>query len=99
MSEQQNLPDLTSDDGREASVERRTNETSVRVRLALDGDGRAQVETGLGFLEHMLICLVRHARLYLELACEGDLEIDDHHSFEDCSMELGQALDKALGDR
>ncbi len=99
MSEQQNLPDLTSDDGREASVERRTNETSIRVRLALDGDGRAQVETGLGFLDHMLTSLAKHARLDLELACEGDLEIDDHHTAEDCALALGQALDKALGDR
>jgi imidazoleglycerol phosphate dehydratase HisB len=99
MSEQQNLPDLTSDDGREASVERRTNETSVRLRLALDGDGRAQVETGLGFLDHMLTSLAKHARLDLELACEGDLEVDDHHTAEDCALALGQALDKALGDR
>lgn len=99
MSEQQNLPDLTSDDGREASVERRTNETSIRVRLALDGDGRAQVETGLGFLDHMLTSLAKHARLDLELACEGDLEIDDHHTAEDCALALGQALDRALGDR
>ena len=99
MSEQQNLPDLTSDDGREASVERRTDETSIRVRLALDGDGRAQVETGLGFLDHMLTSLAKHARLDLELACEGDLEIDDHHTAEDCALALGQALDKALGDR
>jgi imidazoleglycerol-phosphate dehydratase len=99
MSEQQNLPDLTSDDGREASVERRTNETSIRVRLVLDGDGRAQVETGLGFLDHMLTSLAKHARLDLELACEGDLEIDDHHTAEDCALALGQALDRALGDR
>ncbi len=99
MSEQQNLPDLTSDDGREASVERRTNETSVRVRLALDGDGRVQVETGLGYLDHMLTSLAKHARLDLELACEGDLEIDDHHTAEDCALALGQALDRALGDR
>jgi imidazoleglycerol-phosphate dehydratase len=99
MSEQQNLPDLTSDEGREASVERRTNETSIRVRLALDGDGRAQVETGLGFLDHMLTSLAKHARLDLELACEGDLEIDDHHTAEDCALALGQALDRALGDR
>ena len=99
MSEQQNLPDLTADEGREASVERRTNETSIRVRLALDGDGRAQVETGLGFLDHMLTSLAKHARLDLELACEGDLEVDDHHTAEDCALALGQALDKALGDR
>jgi imidazoleglycerol phosphate dehydratase HisB len=99
MSEQQDLPDLIGDDGREASVERRTNETSIRLRLALDGDGRAQVETGLGFLDHMLTSLAKHARLDLELACEGDLEVDDHHTAEDCALALGQALDKALGDR
>jgi imidazoleglycerol phosphate dehydratase HisB len=99
MSEQQNLPDLMGDDGREASVERRTNETSIRLRLVLDGDGRAQVETGLGFLDHMLTSLAKHARLDLELACEGDLEVEDHHTAEDCALALGQALDKALGDR
>ena len=99
MSEQQNLPDLITDEGREASVERRTNETSIRLRLVLDGDGRAQVETGLGFLDHMLTSLAKHARLDLELACEGDLEVDDHHTAEDCALALGQALDKVLGDR
>jgi imidazoleglycerol-phosphate dehydratase len=84
---------------RTAVVERRTSETSIRVGLLLDGTGRAQVETGLGFLDHMLTALAKHARLDLELACEGDLEVDDHHTAEDCALALGRALDEALGER
>ncbi len=85
--------------GRAASVARRTSETSIRVELLLDGSGRARVETGLGFLDHMLTALAKHARLDLELACEGDLEVDDHHTAEDCALALGRALDEALGER
>ena len=84
---------------RAATVERRTSETSVRVHLALDGTGRTRVDTGLGFLDHMLTALAKHGRLDLELACEGDLEVDDHHTAEDCALALGQALDRALGER
>ncbi len=85
--------------GRSATIERRTSETSVRVVLDLDGKGTAKVATGLGFLDHMLTSLTKHARLDLELACEGDLQVDDHHTVEDCALTLGQALDAALGDR
>lgn len=84
---------------RAATVERKTAETSIRVHLELDGTGRARVDTGLGFLDHMLTALAKHARLDLELACEGDLEVDDHHTAEDCALALGQALDQALGER
>lgn len=85
--------------GRSATIERRTSETSVNVVLDLDGKGTAKVATGLGFLDHMLTSLTKHARLDLELACEGDLQVDDHHTVEDCALTLGQALDAALGDR
>jgi len=84
---------------RRASIHRRTGETDVRVELVLDGSGRAQIRTGLGFLDHMLHALARHARFDLELACAGDLHVDDHHTVEDCALALGQALDAALGDR
>lgn len=86
-------------EGRVGTVERRTAETAVKVRLRLDGTGRSDVATGLGFLDHMLAQLARHARLDLELACEGDLEVDDHHTVEDCALALGSALDAALGKR
>jgi imidazoleglycerol phosphate dehydratase HisB len=65
----------------------------------LDGDGESRVATGLGFLDHMLTALARHARLTLEIECKGDLHIDDHHTSEDCGLALGAALDTALGDR
>ncbi|MCS7268832.1 MAG: imidazoleglycerol-phosphate dehydratase HisB [Geminicoccaceae bacterium] len=84
---------------RRARLERRTRETSVVVVLDLDGTGRSEVATGLGFLDHMLATLARHARFDLELACEGDLEVDDHHTVEDCALLLGAALDAGLGER
>lgn len=84
---------------REATIERQTRETEIRVHLDLDGDGTSEVSTGLGFLDHMLDALAKHGRFHLELSCEGDLHIDDHHTVEDCALALGQALDEALGDR
>jgi imidazoleglycerol-phosphate dehydratase len=84
---------------RRAEVSRRTLETDVRVELSLDGEGRAEVATGIGFLDHMLTALARHGRFDLSLTCEGDLEIDDHHTAEDCALALGQAFDRALGER
>lgn len=84
---------------RKVERERKTNETAVRVVLNLDGTGEASVSTGIGFLDHMLTALARHARLDLELSCEGDLHIDDHHTAEDCAIVLGAAIDEALGDR
>ncbi len=84
---------------RTATVERTTRETRVRCELSLDGSGDASVRAGLGFLDHMLDALARHARLDLTLECEGDLIVDDHHTVEDCALVLGGALDKALGDR
>jgi imidazoleglycerol-phosphate dehydratase len=84
---------------RTASLERRTTETTVAVRLVLDGTGESSLNTGLGFLDHMLGSLARHARFDLELSCDGDLDIDDHHTVEDVALTLGQALDAALGER
>jgi len=85
--------------GRRARVERRTTETTVIVELHLDGSGQADVHTGIGFLDHLLTALARHARLDLTLRCEGDLHVDDHHSAEDAALALGEALDRALGER
>ncbi len=84
---------------RTASIERHTSETEIRLTLALDGSGSTVIDTGLGFFDHMLTALIRHSRFDLELACSGDLHVDDHHTVEDCGLALGQALDQALGDR
>lgn len=84
---------------RQAAVSRTTSETEIELSLNLDGEGKADIQTGIGFLDHMLISLTRHARFDLHLRCNGDLEIDDHHTAEDCALALGQALDQALGDR
>lgn len=86
-------------ESRSARVARKTNETEVEVVLHIDGTGRAEVATGIGFFDHMLSALAKHARFDLELRCKGDLEVDDHHTTEDCAIALGQALDQALGDR
>jgi len=84
---------------RTARVERKTAETDIRLTLTLDGSGRAAVQTGIGFLDHLLTALARHARFDLELTCSGDLQVDDHHTAEDCALALGAALDQALGER
>lgn len=84
---------------RRARVLRETAETRVEVELCLDGTGRASVASGIGFLDHMLGALARHARWDLTLACRGDLEVDDHHTAEDCALALGEAVDHALGER
>ena len=84
---------------RTAAVERVTRETSVNVALTLEGTGQAEVRTGIGFLDHLIGTLARHAAFDLTLACTGDLRVDDHHSAEDCALALGEALDRALGER
>jgi imidazoleglycerol-phosphate dehydratase len=83
---------------RTARIERRTKETEVSLELALDG-GEVRVETGVGFLDHMLELLGRHGRLGIVLEARGDLETGAHHTTEDVGIVLGQALDQALGDR
>ena len=84
---------------RTASLTRETLETKVAVELVLDGSGRGEMNSGIGFLDHMLGALARHARFDLKLSCTGDLVVDDHHTAEDCALALGQALDQALGQR
>jgi imidazoleglycerol-phosphate dehydratase len=84
---------------RQASVERVTKETRIKVTIALDGTGRSSCATGIGFLDHMLDQLARHSLIDLEVVAEGDLHIDFHHTTEDCGITIGQALAKALGDR
>ncbi|MEM7623031.1 MAG: imidazoleglycerol-phosphate dehydratase HisB [Planctomycetota bacterium] len=84
---------------RRAQFERTTKETSISGGIDLDGTGTAEITTGIGFLDHMLSALAKHARIDIRLRCEGDLHIDDHHTAEDCALALGTAIDEALGDR
>jgi imidazoleglycerol-phosphate dehydratase len=84
---------------RRAAVSRKTLETAIELELVLDGSGRAEVASGIGFFDHMLGALAKHARFDLTLKCRGDLEVDDHHTVEDCALALGQALDQALAER
>ncbi|MCS7080127.1 MAG: imidazoleglycerol-phosphate dehydratase HisB [Chloracidobacterium sp.] len=84
---------------RTASLTRRTNETNVVVTLGLDGTGLARVTTGIGFFDHMLAQLARHSDIDLDIHCDGDLDVDGHHTVEDVGITLGQALAQALGDK
>ena len=80
-------------------VRRKTNETDIVVQVDLDGSGRAEIRTGLSFFDHMLDQIARHARIDLTVRCNGDLEVDEHHTIEDTALALGAALDQALGER
>lgn len=84
---------------RSATLERKTSETRIDVTVELDGEGRYEIETGLGFLDHMLEQLSRHSLIDIRLKAEGDLHIDGHHTTEDTGIALGQAVSKALGER
>ena len=84
---------------RTAEVERNTKETRIRAKVNLDGTGRAQVATGIGFLDHMLEQVARHSLIDLEVAAKGDLHIDFHHTTEDTGIVVGQAVAQALGER
>jgi imidazoleglycerol-phosphate dehydratase len=89
----------TNNPGRRADIRRKTKETDVRVKLNLDGSGKSQISIGLPFLEHMLELFAKHGLFDLNISCNGDLEIDDHHSVEDIAITLGQALSQALADK
>ena len=84
---------------RTASLQRKTNETDIQLSLNLDGNGQVEVSTGVGFLDHMLDLLGRHANIDLSVEAKGDLHIDFHHTTEDIGIVLGQALKEALGDK
>lgn len=80
-------------------VVRNTNETKIKVRLNLDGTGQGTLNTGVPFLDHMIDQIKRHGLFDIDIHCDGDLEIDDHHTVEDCGITLGQAFAQALGDK
>ncbi len=84
---------------REATINRKTAETDISVRVNLDGTGSYDNKTGVGFLDHMLDQLSRHALIDMEVRCDGDLHIDDHHTVEDVGISLGQAIAEAVGDK
>lgn len=84
---------------RSATVERKTAETDIRIRVDLDGKGESSVDSGLKFFDHMLNQLIHHGGLSLELSCKGDLEVDEHHTMEDVGIALGEAIRLALGDK
>jgi len=84
---------------RNATITRQTNETAITVNLTLDGTGQSKVATGIGFFDHMLDQLAKHALIDLDITAKGDLHIDDHHTVEDVGIALGQALTRAVGDK
>lgn len=84
---------------RKAELKRETAETSISVQVNLDGTGEANISTGLGFLDHMLEQIARHGLIDLDISCEGDLHVDEHHTIEDVAITLGETLKKALGDK
>ena len=84
---------------RQAEITRKTGETDISVRLNLDGTGKSEIATGIGFLDHMLTLLARHGRFDIDITCKGDTWVDDHHSTEDIGIALGEAFDQALGSR
>ena len=84
---------------RTANVTRKTNETDIRLSLNLDGNGLSEINSGCGFLDHMLTLFARHGRFDLKITCKGDIGVDDHHSAEDIGIALGKAFDEALGDK
>ena len=84
---------------RTAEINRKTNETDISLYLDLDGAGKSEINSGVGFLDHMLTLFARHGRFDLKLTCNGDTYVDDHHSVEDIGIALGQAFAKALGEK
>src|SRR5271170_6561151 len=84
---------------RQSKISRNTKETKISVSLNLDGNGKSSVKTGIAFFDHMLALFAKHATVDLKLVCKGDLEVDAHHTVEDCGIALGQAFATALGDK
>lgn len=84
---------------RESSIERKTKETDIKLKLSLDGSGKAHIQTGIGFFDHMLSAFAVHGRFDLDVTVQGDLDVDTHHTIEDTGIVLGKALKKILGDR
>ena len=84
---------------RTAEINRKTNETDIKLSLDLDGTGKSEINSGVGFLDHMLTLFARHGRFDLKLSCDGDTYVDDHHSVEDIGIALGQAFAQALADK
>lgn len=84
---------------RKANLERKTKETSIQTAVNLDGTGSYNIQTGIGFLNHMIEQLSHHSLIDIELSCKGDLHIDFHHTTEDCAIALGNAIKQALGDK
>ncbi len=84
---------------RKATIHRKTNETDISLTLCLDGSGKSDINSGCGFLDHMLTLFARHGRFDLTLTCNGDTEVDDHHTVEDIGISLGLAFKEALGDK
>lgn len=84
---------------RNASLERNTKETKINISINLDGEGKSEVSTGIGFFDHMLTALGKHGLFDLTVKCDGDLSVDTHHTVEDCGIALGQAFKNALGDK
>ncbi|MCR5113800.1 MAG: imidazoleglycerol-phosphate dehydratase HisB [Acholeplasmatales bacterium] len=84
---------------RKSEVVRKTKETDITVKLNIDGEGKSVLNTGIGFFDHMLNALAKHSGMDLDVTCKGDLNVDTHHSIEDTGIVIGEALNKALGDK
>ena len=84
---------------REASIKRTTGETDIDVRINIDGEGKSNINTGIGFFDHMLTALSKHSGMDLDVTCKGDLVVDAHHSVEDVGIAIGEAFSKAIGDK
>ena len=82
---------------RKANIKRETGETKIRLSLNIDGKGKSKISTGIPFFDHMLTLFAKHSTIDLNLRCDGDIEVDNHHTVEDCGIALGQAFEEALG--
>ncbi len=99
MKKQQARPAKAPEKPRQATIERNTTETKIALKLTIEGSGRYNVNTGIHFFDHMLELFTRHGAFDLDLQCDGDLEVDQHHTVEDVGIALGEAFDKSLGDK